>query len=95
MKGPPKGGPFVVCVGAEKSTSTGRLSDQYWLPIVTSTPSHRDQYSSDRRPVLVEIPLSRGGQFAPAEEVRRRGEIGGFDVTYFMVYSYCLRREIW
>jgi len=69
--------------------------DQYWLPIVTSTPSHRDQYSSDRRPVLVDFSPSRGGQFAPAEEVRRRSEIGGANVTDFMVYSYCLRRKIW
>lgn len=69
--------------------------NQYWLPIVTSTPSHRDQYSSDRRPVLVEIPLSRVGGFAFVGEGRGRREIEGFDVTYFMVYSYCLRREIW
>ena len=31
MKGSPAGGPFVVCVGAKKSTSTGPIVDQYWL----------------------------------------------------------------
>ena len=69
--------------------------NQYWLPIVTSTTSHSDQYGSDRRPVLVDFSPSRGVSFASVGEGRGRREIGGFDVTDFMVYSYCLRREIW
>ena len=36
-----------------KVTSTARRVDQYWLVIVTSTTSLRDQYGSERRPVLV------------------------------------------
>ena len=42
----------------EKRTSTGRRSDQYWLLLLTSTTSHRDQYWSLRRPVLVRFSSS-------------------------------------
>ena len=69
--------------------------NQYWSLSGPVLVANSDQYPSDRRPVLVDFSASRRGQFAPAEKIRRRGEIGGADVTDFMVYSYCLRREIW
>ena len=37
----------------KKATSTGHHSNHYWSLLVTSTTSRRDQYWSDRRPVLV------------------------------------------
>ena len=69
--------------------------NQYWSLSGPVLVANSDQYSSDRRPVLVEIPLSRVGGFAFVGERRGKREIGGADVTDFMVYSYCLRWEIW
>ena len=85
-----------------QAPSEERKINHYWSPSGPVVVSNSDQYYFASWPVLLRSMTStgwfflfRGGQFAPAEEVRRRGEIGGADVTDFMVYSYCLRRGIW